>query len=122
MKLSFAASRRLDDLTEEATEEHADRLADEHVDAFESRVEERVDDDDLLRETVAVETTLDRQANVRRKATADPWDDAVLADLREAREAARSAAEERLAEVAREALDAVAPEDAAAAPEVSGGE
>jgi len=121
VKLTFRAAERLDDLTADAVEDVAEEIPDEHVDAVEARASDLADDDDLLREAVAVEETLDRQANARRKAAVDPWEDTVLADLREAREAARSAAERRAEEVAREALAVV--DDAAASPaEVSGGE
>lgn len=123
MKLTFRAAERLDDLTADAVEDVAEEISDEHVDAVEARASDLADSDGLLREAVAVEETLDRQANARRKAAADPWEDTVLADLREAREAARSAAERRAAEVAREALAVVDVDDAAAVPaEVSSGE
>lgn len=103
--MSFRASRRLSDLADRAAEVAAEGVAEDREATVESRAERLVHDDDLLREAVECSTLLGRRANARRKAVADPWSDDVLADLREARESARSAVEGRLDEVVEEATE-----------------
>lgn len=110
MSLSFRASRRLSDLADEAAERAGEHVADEVETAAETEAHDLVIQDELVAEAIESEYRLDQQANERRKSLKadglDPRQDAILSNLREARQAANEAANQRVEELVQEALDA----------------
>jgi hypothetical protein len=109
MSVSYRASRRLSDLADRAAEQVEEYVEAEAVGTAEAIAVDMVESDDVLKTAVEAEVSLDTQANTRRKELrengGDPFNDAVLAALRDAREAARQATENRLTEVVGEAVD-----------------
>lgn len=105
--MSYRASRRLTDVAERVAEEAEEYLPEEDHSTAAGVAEDLAHDDDLLRDVVEAETLLSRQANARRKATADPWGDGVLEDLRDLREEADAVVDKRVEELTEETIEAV---------------
>lgn len=112
--LTYRARRRLSDVADRAGREATDHVDGDDVERARALAADLAGSDDLLRGAVQASVTLDTRANERREAInergGDPFEDDVLASLREAREAAREAVDHRLEEVADEAVDYAARE------------
>lgn len=105
--MSFRASRRLSELGDRVAEEAEEYLPEEDHGTAATVAEDLVHDDDLLRDVVEAETLLDRQANARRKETADVWGDDLLERLRTSRDETADVVEDRVEELAEETIEAV---------------
>lgn len=107
--MSYHGRERLGKLANRAGREAGDRVDGEAVETAEAVATDLAETDDLLREVADVEARLDARANERRKEVhergEDPHTDDVLTSLREARDAAREAAEGRVEEVVDEAAE-----------------
>lgn len=105
--MSFRASRRLSELGDRIAETAEEYLPEEDHSTAAAIAEDLVHDDDLLRDVVEAETLLDRQANARRKETADVWGDELLEGLRTCRDETEDVVDDRVEELAEETIEAV---------------
>jgi hypothetical protein len=122
--LTYRGRRRLSDVADRAARDAIDHVEADDTETARSIAADLAESDELLRGAVQASVTLDARANDRRKAInergGDPFDDDVLASLREAREAARDAVEKRVEEVVGEATDYAARETGPEAVEAEG--